>query len=102
MIEAMSQTDLQEEVQQKVGKPPKYAVIIHNDDYTTMEFVVEVLQRFFHKSGDEAAQIMLRVHQVGQGVAGVYSLEIAETKAAQAEDLAHSRGYPLKCTTEKE
>ncbi len=100
----MSQTDVgvQDDVRQKVTKPPQYAVILHNDDYTSMEFVIEILQRFFQKSGQEAAQIMLRVHEQGQGVAGVYSFEIAETKAAQVESLARSRGFPLKCSIEKQ
>jgi ATP-dependent Clp protease adaptor protein ClpS len=65
-----------------------------------MEFVVEVLQKYFHKTTEEAVQIMLRVHHAGTGVAGVYALDIAETKAAQVEEYARSRGYPLKCTVE--
>jgi ATP-dependent Clp protease adaptor protein ClpS len=85
----------------KLKEPPKYAVLLHNDDYTTMEFVVEVLQRFFRKSGEEAMEIMLKVHNDGRGVAGIYSFEIAETKAAQVQELAKSRGFPLKCTIEK-
>ena len=84
----------------KVAEPPKYACILHNDDYTTMEFVVEVLQKYFHKTAEEAVQIMLRVHHAGTGVAGVYALDIAETKAAQVEEFARSRGFPLKCTVE--
>jgi ATP-dependent Clp protease adaptor protein ClpS len=84
----------------KVAEPPKYACVLHNDDYTTMEFVVEVLQKYFHKTTEEAVQIMLRVHHSGTGVAGVYGLEIAETKAAQVEEYARSRGFPLKCTVE--
>src|SRR5579885_1061727 len=84
----------------KVAEPPKYACRLHNDDYTTMEFVVEVLQKYFHKSTEEAVQIMLRVHHSGSGIAGVYALDIAETKAAQVEEHARSRGFPLKCTVE--
>jgi ATP-dependent Clp protease adaptor protein ClpS len=84
----------------KTAEPPKYACVLHNDDYTTMEFVVEILQKYFHKTGEEAVQVMLRVHHSGSGVAGIYSLEIAETKAAQVEEYARSRGFPLKCTVE--
>ena len=80
--------------------PPKYAVILHNDDYTTMEFVIEVLRRYFSKTGDEATEIMLKVHQEGKGVAGIYSYEIAETKAKQVVDHAREKGFPLMCTVE--
>lgn len=89
-----------EEGRPKLKEPPKYAVLLHNDDYTTMEFVIEVLQRFFNKQGEEAVQITLRVHQQGKGVAGIYSREIAETKAMQVNEAARSRGFPLKCTAE--
>lgn len=84
----------------KLKEPPRYAVVLHNDDYTTMEFVVEVLTRYFAKSQEEAVQIMLRVHQEGRGVAGVYSHEIAETKVIQVSDYAKSQGHPLKLTAE--
>ncbi len=84
----------------KVKEPPEYAVILHNDDYTTMEFVVEVLERFFNKTGDEATRIMLKVHQTGRGVAGIYSYEIAETKAAQVVEYARSKGHPLLASAE--
>lgn len=84
----------------KLKEPPRYAVILHNDDFTTMEFVVEVLQRFFHRTTEEAAQIMLRVHQTGRGVAGIYGYEIAETKVAQVTEYAQASGFPLKCTAE--
>ncbi len=84
----------------KLAEPRKFKVLLHNDDYTTMEFVIEVLTTFFHKSAAEAQRIMLKVHQDGVGVAGVYSFEIAETKAAQVEEAARSRGFPLKCTIE--
>lgn len=91
-----------EEARPKLKRPPKYAVILLNDDYTTMEFVVEVLHRFFGKVGEEAVQIMLRVHQEGRGVAGVYTYEIAETKVHQVHDHARAHGFPLKCIIEEE
>lgn len=81
-------------------QPSRYAVVLHNDDYTTMEFVVEILRKLFHKTEDEAMNIMLRIHREGKGVAGVYSYEIAETKAVQVDQLARARGFPLKCTLE--
>ncbi|MFZ9595882.1 MAG: ATP-dependent Clp protease adapter ClpS [Bdellovibrionia bacterium] len=84
----------------QVKEPPRYAVILHNDDYTTMEFVTEVLRRYFHKSDEEAVQIMLQVHQKGKGTAGVYSFEIAETKVMQVEEYARFKGHPLKCSIE--
>ena len=90
-----------EEGRPQLKEPSKYAVVLHNDDYTTMDFVVEVLQRFFQKTGDEAVRIMLKVHQDGRGVAGVYSFEIAETKSVQVNDFAQSRGFPLKSTVEE-
>lgn len=91
---------LEEEVRDRLQQPPKFAVVLLNDDYTTMEFVVEVLRRFFRKTGEEAAQVMLRVHHEGRGVAGVYSHDIAETKVFQVHQLAKSRGYPLQCEIE--
>jgi ATP-dependent Clp protease adaptor protein ClpS len=84
----------------KVQKPPQYAVFLLNDDYTTMEFVIEVLKRFFAKTEEQAMQIMLKVHHEGRGVAGIYSRDIAETKVVQVEQLAESRGFPLKCDIE--
>ena len=81
-------------------EPGRFAVVLHNDNYTTMEFVIEVLQRFFHKSQDEASKIMLKVHNEGRGVAGIYHLEIAETKCAQVNDYAKTKGFPLKASVE--
>ncbi|MBT3359879.1 MAG: ATP-dependent Clp protease adapter ClpS [Rhodospirillales bacterium] len=86
----------------KVKKPSLYKVLMLNDDYTPMEFVVDALQRFFNKGTDEAIQIMLHVHQRGVGVCGLYTYEIAETKVGQVMDLARENQHPLQCTIEKE
>ncbi len=86
----------------KTAKPPLFKVILLNDDYTPMEFVVEVLKAVFHKPHAEATRIMLHVHQNGMGVAGVYTFEIAETKVRSVEELARQAQYPLKCVMEKE
>ncbi|MAH83434.1 MAG: ATP-dependent Clp protease adapter ClpS [Rhodospirillaceae bacterium TMED8] len=86
----------------KTQKPSMYKVLLLNDDYTPMEFVVYVLQRFFNMSSDRATQIMLAVHQKGVGVCGIYTYEIAETKAAQVMDLAKENQHPLQCTVEKD
>ncbi|MGE3303832.1 MAG: ATP-dependent Clp protease adapter ClpS [Hyphomonadaceae bacterium] len=83
-------------------KPSLYRVVILNDDYTPMEFVVYVLERFFSKSREEATRIMLHVHQHGVGVCGVFTYEVAETKVAQVLDLARRNEHPLQCTMEKE
>ncbi len=82
--------------------PRRYKVIFHNDDYTTQEFVVYVLERFFHKSETEARHIMLTVHHKGAAVAGVYTKDVAETKAQQVMDAARENGMPLLLTTEPE
>ena len=86
---------------QKVKEPPLYKVLLHNDDYTSMEFVVLLLEKIFNKSTPEATRIMLNVHQQGIGVAGVYSKEIAETKVAIVHDLAQKNEYPLRCSMER-
>ena len=83
-------------------KPSLYRVVILNDDYTPMEFVVFVIERFFNKSREEATRIMLHVHQHGVGVCGVFTYEVAETKVAQVIDLARRNEHPLQCTMEKE
>ncbi len=77
-----------------------YQVILHNDDYTTMEFVVEVLKAVFHKNAAEASVIMLDVHKKGRGVVGLYAHDIAATKVQQTRKSAKQRGFPLKCTME--
>lgn len=84
----------------KTKAPPQHAVILHNDDYTSMEFVLEVLAKFFKKNEEEAFQIMMKVHHEGKGVAGLFTPQVAETKAAQVNDYAQAQGYPLKCTSE--
>lgn len=86
----------------KTKKPSLYKVLMLNDDYTPMEFVIYVLERFFSKNRDEATQIMLHVHNRGVGVCGVFTYEVAETKATQVMDLARKEGHPLQCTLEKE
>ncbi|RMG10971.1 MAG: ATP-dependent Clp protease adapter ClpS [Deltaproteobacteria bacterium] len=85
----------------KTKKPKKYKVIFHNDDYTTMEFVVHVLMKFFHKSRSEATFIMLTVHQKGAGVAGVYPRDQAETKVEQVTRYAREHGHPLMLSMEE-
>ncbi|MEO8601373.1 MAG: ATP-dependent Clp protease adapter ClpS [bacterium] len=89
------------ESEKQLKVPPQYKVLLHNDDYTTMEFVVQVLQHVFRKSGAEATQIMLHIHRSGIGVAGVYPHEIAETKVAVVEKMARDNEYPLKCSMEE-
>ena len=100
-----SQDDIQEgvitESEDKVDEPPVYKVLLHNDDYTTMEFVILILEKVFHKTTAEATRIMLNVHNQGIGVAGVYPREVAETKVAIVLDLARKNEYPLLCTIEK-
>ncbi len=86
----------------KVQKPRKWKVLIHNDDYTSMEFVVWVLQAIFKHSSAESTRIMLAVHKKGIGVAGVYTRDIAETRCEQVKQLAEEAGHPLQCTTEPE
>ncbi len=86
----------------KTKKPSLYKVLLLNDDYTPMEFVVHVLEQFFSKSREEAYRIMLHVHQKGVGVCGVYTFEVAETKVTQVMDFALQNGHPLQCTMEKE
>lgn len=88
------------EADPKLGEPKRYAVFLHNDDYTTMEFVVEVLTSDFSKPQEEAVGIMLRVHEEGKAVAGIYSYEIAESKILKVTEKARRSGYPLKLTME--
>lgn len=90
------------EARTKTKKPSMYKVLMLNDDYTPMEFVVYVLERFFGKGSDEATKIMLHVHQRGVGICGVYSYEVAETKVAQVMDFSRKNEHPLQCTLEKD
>jgi ATP-dependent Clp protease adaptor protein ClpS len=83
-------------------KPNLYRVLLLNDDYTPMEFVILVLEHFFNKSREEATRIMLHVHNYGVGVCGVFPIEVAETKVAQVMDLAREHQHPLQCTKERE
>lgn len=86
----------------EVREPSLYKVLLINDDFTPMDFVVHVLQKFFNKNADDAKRIMLDVHQHGQGLAGIFSFEVAETKVFLTNNLSKQNKYPLKCTMEKE
>ena len=97
-----NETGVATRTQAKTKKPSLYRVIILNDDYTPMEFVVLVLEHFFNKSRDEATRIMLHVHNHGVGVCGVFTYEVAETKVAQVLDLARRNEHPLQCTMERD
>lgn len=95
-------TDVLTKTRPKTKKPAMYKVLMLNDDYTPMDFVVHILLSYFQKSEDEAVQIMLNVHQTGVGLCGVYSFEIAESKVMQVIDNARRNEHPLQCTLEKE
>jgi ATP-dependent Clp protease adaptor protein ClpS len=97
-----SNTNIKEESKIKVQKPQMYRVFLINDDYTTMDFVVEVIVKIFHKSVSESTKIMLDVHKLGKGVVGRYTYDIAETKITQVEFMAKERGFPLKAGMEIE
>lgn len=86
----------------KTARPPRFKVLLYNDDYTPMEFVVQVLEKIFGKSPSGATQIMLQIHRSGMGVAGVFVLEVAETKSAMVHRMAEERGFPLRSGVEKE
>jgi ATP-dependent Clp protease adaptor protein ClpS len=98
--------EIEEGVSSETGvdleEPPFYKVLLLNDDYTTMDFVVEVLRYVFHKSIEDATKIMLNVHHNGVGLCGIYPHDIAETKVNLVAALARERGFPLKCTLERE
>jgi ATP-dependent Clp protease adaptor protein ClpS len=95
-------TGLVTKTRPKTKRPSLYKVLLLNDDYTPMEFVVHVLERFFNKGREDATRIMLHVHHKGVGICGVYTYEIAETKVAQVMDFARQHQHPLQCTMEKE
>ena len=97
-----NQTNVITRTETRTKKPSLYKVLLLNDDYTPMEFVIHVLERFFSKGREEATRIMLHVHQKGVGVCGVYTFEVAETKVTQVMDFARGNGQPLQCTMEKE
>jgi ATP-dependent Clp protease adaptor protein ClpS len=90
------------EVELEVAQPQMFRVILHNDDYTSMDFVVEVLTGIFHKTSEEAVQIMLQIHEKSRAVCGVYSFEIAQTKAEQVKQLAKKNEFPLLATIEED
>lgn len=92
---------LKESLQKKTQPPPMYKVMLNNDDYTTMEFVIDVLCRFFNMDGDKANQIMLTVHYQGKAVCGVFTAEIAETKVMQVNQYARKHQHPLLCSMEQ-
>ncbi len=90
------------EIRDEVREPPMYRVLLHNDDYTTMDFVVEILRFVFSKSPEEAVNIMLNIHRKGMGLCGVYTYEVSETKVETVHVIAREQGFPLKCSMEKE
>lgn len=94
--------DVSTETRREVRRPPLYKVLLHNDDYTTQQFVVYVLEQFFHHPPETAFQIMMNVHQRGIGVAGLYPFETAEAKVTAVTDLARQNEFPLRCTIEPE
>lgn len=96
------ETSIMTKAKPRTQRPPLYKVLLLNDDYTPMEFVVHVLERFFQKNREEATRIMLHVHRRGVGVCGVFTYEVAETKVTQVMDLARQNQHPLQCTIEKE
>ena len=97
----MPRIDEELETSLVVDEPPQYKVLLHNDDYTTMDFVVEILMEIFHKNLLEAEKIMVEIHKSGKGVCGIYTYEIAETKVHQVKELAKSSGFPLLATMEE-
>jgi ATP-dependent Clp protease adaptor protein ClpS len=95
-------TDVVTKTRPKTKKPSLYKVLLLNDDYTPMEFVIHVLEEFFGKSREDATTIMMHVHHKGVGICGVYTFEVAETKVTQVMDFARQHQHPLQCTMEKE
>lgn len=95
-------TEILSQTRQRTGHPPRYKVLLVNDDYTPTDFVLYVLRRFFHKDEAEATRIMLEAHRAGLSLAGVYPFELAETRVDQAERSARQEGYPLRLALEPE
>ncbi|AEF84007.1 ATP-dependent Clp protease adaptor protein ClpS [Treponema primitia ZAS-2] len=96
-----NETDLAAKKKEKLSEPEDFRVVILNDHFTTMEFVVEILMGIFHKSVEEANRLMLEIHRKGRSIAGVYSWDIAQTKAEQVHTLARQNEFPLRCVVEK-
>lgn len=101
-IRPSTQGDLGLAERPKVERPRKYVVVLHNDDYTTMEFVVHVLMKFFHLDETESTRVMLHVHHRGFGIVGTFTRDVAETKAAAVMAYAKEHQHPLRCTAEPE
>ena len=99
MTENESKTSLLNETEKKT--PPLFKVLMHNDHYTTMEFVIEVLEGVFNKSTTEANRIMMNIHLKGIGICGIYPFEVAETKVDRVHTLASREGFPLRCSVEE-
>ena len=97
----MPQSDTETLIKTDVRKPSLFQVVLLNDDFTPMDFVVQILQAIFHKSNSEATEIMLTIHNSGQGICGVYSYEVAEAKVLQVSDMAAKQEYPLQCKIER-
>jgi len=100
--ESIVQEKIESSGREALQEPPLYKVLLHNDDYTTMDFVVMILQTVFQKNTEEATRIMLNVHHQGTGIAGVYTREIAETKVAMVHQMAKQHQFPLRCSLEKD
>lgn len=98
---AGNQTHSEVSSRSRAKLPPMFTVLMYNDDYTTMEFVVEALLAVFHKSPTEANRIMLHIHFKGSGVCGAYPYEVAETKVSKVHDMARKEGFPLRCSLEQ-
>ena len=100
-VKDRDETELLTRNEEKLKEPKEYMVILLNDNYTTREFVVEILKQIFHKNPEEAVAIMLNVHNKGRGVVGVYTWDIANTKAYQVHTIAKKYDYPLRCIVEE-
>lgn len=100
-IDSIIGTDLDNELEQELKEPEMYTVVLYNDHYTTMEFVVSILRSIFHKPIIEATKIMMDVHKKGKGIVGLYTYDIAATKVAQVRERAKEYEYPLRCAAEK-